>query len=168
MSHKHLQCALAVTVVLVAAGCSFIFEALDPRGPVVAKAELTQPGTAETRFIHQSGAGYILWATLSGKHRSNQGRASSTMPIIYDVDVVEPGKPVVRITCDARSTTMAVCGSQTNLFGELDAECEVKLPCTLPPLGSSEVVLRVAGRAAEPARILLIRDMSVVVREEKK
>ena len=59
------------------------------------------------------------------------------MPIIYDVDVVEPGKPVVRISCDARSTTMAVCGSQTNLFGELDAECQVKLPCALPPLGSS-------------------------------
>ena len=37
----------------------------------------------------------------------------------------------------ARAATMAVCRSQTNLFGELDAECQVKLPCALPPLGSS-------------------------------
>lgn len=133
------------------------------RGKLLAKAELHGEGTAEARF-EKGAKGVVLWGNLDGKWR---GGKNSKLPVAWDVEVFQKGKPVGRVQCDTdHRGGVSICGGHRNFFGEHAADCEVDLACKLPALEPGEVVLRVKGRKLHPERVVSIEEMSLFVREE--
>lgn len=151
-SFRRLPGALA-GLALALAGC---------RGKLLSKAELRAPGTATVRFTAASGQSYKLWADTEGVWK---GSRHAPFPVAYTVDVQQGGKSIGKIECETQLGSTAICGSESNTFGEHEGDCEYSLDCKLPKLAPGEVVLQVEGRFAEPARVKKVKNMSLMVRE---
>ena len=145
--------SLALLLFAALAGC---------RGALLGKAELHGEGTAEARF-QKAQKPVVLWGHVEGKWR---GGKNDKLPVVWDVEVVQEGKTVGRVTCDVDDVRSTLCGVHTFVNGEHEAGCELALACQLPSLAAGEVVLRVTGRKLRPAQILSIVDMSLLVRED--
>jgi len=134
------------------------------RGKLLATAHLTAPGSAEVHF-RGGGKSYKLWSDYEGSWRGSQKNAR--MPLHYDVEVIQNGKSLAKLSCDTESNGgTAVCGSQTRVNDQHTGNCEVSLTCGLPELGPSDVTLKVTGKYADPSRVSHVSNMSLNVREE--
>jgi hypothetical protein len=131
------------------------------RGKIVATAQLTAPGAAETRFP-VTGKKLALWADTDGKWN---GSKNSRFDATYEIDVLQNGATVGHISCSTMERDgTTVCGTHSNVMGSHDADCEIALGCRLPPLTGGEVQLRVTGRTGPTVK--LVRKMSLNIREE--
>lgn len=81
------------------------------RGDRIAGVALLAPGTGETRFT--SDKQLSLWSDWSGEW---QGGSKSHLPLAYEIDVLQGGALVGKVSCDTRSTRQAVCGGGSNFF----------------------------------------------------
>jgi hypothetical protein len=154
MHRSFVSFALLASASLALFGC---------RGKLLATAHLTSPGTAEVHF-RGSSKSFSLWSdydgTWTGAHKH------SRMPLHYDIEVLENGKSLAKLSCNTESSGgTAVCGSETTFGGEHTGNCEVKLDCSLPTLAPGDVTLKVAGKYADPTRVKRVSNMSINVRE---
>jgi hypothetical protein len=129
------------------------------RGKLLATAHLASPGTAEVHF--RPAKGLQLWSDYDGEWTGNH---NAKMPIKYDIDVIQNGKSLGKIACNAETASTSVCGSSTTMNSDHTGNCEVKLDCSLPTLGPSEVTLKVTGRV-DSSRVRRVTNMSLNVRE---
>jgi hypothetical protein len=135
------------------------------RGKLLATASLSGPGTAEARFT--PGKNMRLWADYDGEWTGGGGSKHSKPPLKYDIDVLQGGKSLGRITCTTPSNGgTKVCSGETSIGNDHTGNCEVSLDCNLPALGSGEVTLKVTGSFSDPARIKKVTKMSLNVRED--
>jgi hypothetical protein len=132
------------------------------RGKLIATAQLTQPGTAETKVAVSGKKRLALWADTDGKWN---GSKDSRFDASYEIDVLQGGATVAHVSCstmDHDGTT--VCGTHTTINANHDADCEIALGCKLPPLVAGEAQLKVTGRVGPTVK--QVRKMSINVREE--
>ncbi len=155
MSIRH-RCGLAIALAIVVGG-----SLVGCRGKLLATAELHGPGKASVRFV-PNGAKVVLWADTDAKWK---GAKSSKPDITYEIDVRQAGKVVGHTACStAAHGGTSICGSTTNLFGTLDADCEIALACMLPTVGPGEVELQVTGATGN--NVVSVKKMSLNLRED--
>jgi hypothetical protein len=141
---------LTCVALLAAAGC---------RGAPIATVRLNGPGTAEGHFT--ANQPIELWSAYAGNWEGPSKR--SPMLLSYDIEVVQNGNVVAKLTCHTQGTTERVCGSVSRSGNSHSGDCEVRMPCEFPDV-HGEVVLRVTGRIADPAKVSDVRKMDVNIR----
>ena|SRR5438105_1765487 len=132
------------------------------RGDLLASAKLPGPGTAQTRF--DSGKDVELWSAFDGQWEGNASSKYSKPPLAYQIEVLQGGDVVGKVTCVTATSSSRVCGEFKKVGGEFEGDCEFRMNCELPKLRPGEVVLRVTGKLADPARVKQVKDMSLNVR----
>lgn len=144
--------ACVIVLALALAGC---------RGKLVATAELKGPGTATTHFA-STPKPVTVWADTDAKWT---GGEHSKPEISYEVDVRQNGKDVGNVSCSTtNSGGKTVCGTDSNIMGTHDADCEYLLACTLPALQPGDVEVKVTG--ATGANVKSTKKMSLNFRAE--
>jgi hypothetical protein len=136
--------------------------ACEAPGKVVGRATLTAEGSTEVTF--SKGAAPIeIWTKFDGKWK---GGKYSKLPFMWTLEVKQGAKSLGQVECDSESSNGTIyCGTSTNIGGVISEDCEVRLTCALPPLEVGPVSVQVVGKKKDPARILEIREMSLVFRE---
>jgi hypothetical protein len=150
----------APSVAALALGC---LVALGCRGKLIASVSLSGPGTAEARF--QPGKTTRLWADFNGEW-TGPGSKSSRPPIAFDIDVLQGGKSVGKLTCQPDNGGTSVCSGKTSVGNDHSGNCEFSMTCSLPSLGAGEVTLKVTGRVTDPSRLKKVTNMSLNVRDD--
>ncbi len=131
------------------------------RGPLLARAELRGPGTAEARFL-STATPPELWVSLDGMW---SGGRYSKLPIHFEIDVMHAGQSPGHIACDTGTASYSVCGASRTVGSTHSGDCEVRLECQLPALPpDADVTLRVTGSRAGPIETIV--DMSLLVRSK--
>ena len=93
-----------------------------------------------------------------------KGTKSSKPDITCEIEVRQAGKAVGHIACSTADHGTSICGSTTNVFGTLDADCEIALACKLPAVGPAEVELQVTGATGK--NVLSVKKMSLNLRAD--
>src|SRR2546430_3053145 len=132
------------------------------RGQILATAKWTGRGPAETRFTADKGV--ELWSDFDGQWEGNASSKYSTPPLAYLIEVVQDGAPLGKVECKTHGSSRRSCGSFTKSGSNFGGNCEFRMNCELPPFHAGEVVLRVTGRLADPARVKEVKNMSLNVR----
>ena len=109
------------------------------RGKLAGTATLTGNGEAEARF-QSTGGKLTLWADTDGKW---EGGENSHMDVRYDIEILQQGKTIGRLTCNTADVSTSVCGTHIDMGGSHSADCELKLPCPVPNVPAGETVFRV-------------------------
>lgn len=127
-------------------------------GELIVTAPLEGAGSAEARFV-ATGKPVALWASLDGSFTRNAGSKAlnKILPVHYEVDVIQNGKPVHHLAID----TQAKRPSQ-KLICSIAPRCEVYLE-DLPPLAPGPVLLKVQGSPRDD--VTRVADMSLLVRK---
>lgn len=120
---------------------------------------MTSPGTGETRFTTDKAI--ALWSDYGGEW---EGGSKSHLPLAYDIEVLQGGAVVGKVSCDTRSVRQSVCSGGSSIFGKRTGACEVELKCDLPETKPGEVTLRVTGRLPDPAKVKKVYKMHLNVR----
>lgn len=146
------QLAILLTLGLLLGGC---------RGKKLGTAELHGPGLAETMIQASGKKKLALWADLDGKWT---GSDNSNMEIVYEVDVLQNGKPLGHLSCSTADSSTRVCGTVMTVNDSHDADCELALPCKVPPVAAGDVIFKVKATLGSNAKS--VRKMSLNVRED--
>lgn len=153
------RAAVRGSLVVVALGLAFVLGGC--RGKLIATATLHAPGKATTTFS-ASGRKLSLWADTDAKWK---GPKSSKPMVAYEIDVKQGGTILGHVSCSTEDRGgTSVCGSVTNTFGTHNADCEIQLGCSLPPLPAGEIELAVTGTTG--ANVISITNLSLNVRAE--
>ena len=128
------------------------------RGKIAGTVPLAGDGDAEAN-IQTTGGKLTLWADTDGKW---EGSENTKIDIRYDIEILQQGKSLARLTCQTSDANTSVCGTHTNIMGQHDADCELKLRCDVPAIPAGETVFRVKGTTG--TNVKMIRKMSLNVR----
>jgi hypothetical protein len=128
------------------------------RGKILATAELPGPGKLVTVTLRSPGK-VALWADTDGKWHDGD-----KMPVHFTIEVVSGGKSIGHVECNSQDAATSVCGTEVTVNDEHSANCELKMPCKLPPLPPGDVLLHV--RADPGPNVESVKRIALNVRQD--
>ncbi len=149
----------AQTIVRALALAALCLGLLGCRGDRIAGVAMLAPGTGEARFT--SDKTLSLWSDWSGEW---EGGTKSHLPLAYEIEVLQGGAVVGKVSCDTKSIRQSVCSGGSSIFGHRTGACEDEMKCDLPDTKPGEITLRVTGRLLDPAKTKKVHKMHLNVR----
>lgn len=127
----------------------------------IATVTLAGPGTAEARYTSEKTL--TVWSDWTGEWR---GTSRSKLQLAYDIELLQGGKSVGKVSCDTSSVKSSFCSSDWNTMGHRKASCEVQMKCELPDTKPGEVTVRVVGKLLDPANTKKVDKMDLNLRTQ--